>query len=108
VACVPDLTTLKEALVAMTEFGIGLAAITGPHGELLGVVTDGDIRRAVVAGKDLNVARVGAIMTAKPVTISCRADTAEAQRRMRRLRLKTLVVLDDDKHVCGATELFDA
>ena len=75
----PDLA-MDAALLRMTERRFGCLGIVGAGGRLVGIVTDGDLRRAM--GPDLLRRRVGEIMTHGPRTVSPEALAAEALRTM--------------------------
>jgi len=71
---------MDQALVLMTEKRFGCLGVTGPDGTLAGVLTDGDLRRAM--GPDLLTRSVGEVMTAKPRTIGPDALAGEALHAM--------------------------
>jgi arabinose-5-phosphate isomerase len=75
----PD-TRMDRALLRMTEKRFGCLGVTGPDGTLVGILTDGDLRRAM--GADLLSREVGQIMTRAPRTIGPDALAAEALRVM--------------------------
>jgi arabinose-5-phosphate isomerase len=98
--------TIGESLMTITEGRLGLALVmTGDR--LVGLVTDGDLRRAMQRCKDLLDLRVSAIMTENPVTIDEDTLLADAHHRMQGMKLKALVVLDADGRVTGVVEVFD-
>ena len=72
--------TMDRALLRMTEARFGCLGVTGAGGRLIGIVTDGDLRRAM--GPDLLDRTVGAVMTGDPLTIRPDALAAEALRTM--------------------------
>ena len=101
--------SLAEALSAMTAGRMGLVIAVGAAGEPLGIVTDGDVRRAVVAtGGNLTSYGVADVMTPQPVSIHQNTSLREAHERMHRLRLKALVVVDDNNCVTGVIEVYDS
>jgi arabinose-5-phosphate isomerase len=100
---------LTEALLTMTAGRMGLVIAVNAAGEPLGIVTDGDVRRAVVtANGNLTSYRVADVMTPRPVSIHQDTSLREAHERMHRLRLKALVVVDDHNHVTGVIEVYDS
>lgn len=100
---------LTEALLVMTAGRLGLVIAVNAAGEPLGIVTDGDVRRAVVsADGNLTSYRVADLMTPRPVSIHQNASLREAHERMHRLRLKALVVVDDQGRVTGVIEVYDS
>ncbi len=75
----PDLS-MDRALLLMTGKGFGCLGVTGPDGALIGILTDGDLRRAM--GPDLLLRRVGDVMNRTPRTIPPHALAADALRAM--------------------------
>lgn len=76
----PPALHMDRALLLMTGKGFGCLGVTGPDGRLIGILTDGDLRRAM--GPDLLQRRVGDVMNPAPRTIAAHALAAEALRAM--------------------------
>lgn len=91
---VTEATPLRDALLEMTQKGFGLTAVVTAEGELLGVFTDGDLRRAIDHRIDINVARVGEVMTRNCKTVSSEMLAAEALTVMEDNKITALVVTD--------------
>ena len=103
----PD-ASLTEALVEMTRKGLGMTAIVDEQNHLLGVFTDGDLRRAVDDDDiDLRATPVTHLMTAKPKTISAEKLAIEAARLMEAHKIHALLVVDEANHVVGALNIHD-
>jgi len=100
-------TPVGEALVIMTRGCCGLAIVVDEQRTLLGVVTDGDLRRALQRRQDLRQLPISEIMTRDPVTISEDGTLHEAQARMLRLKLQSLIVLDAERRVTGVIQIFN-
>ena len=83
---------MSQALLVMTAKTFGCVGVTGAQGELIGIVTDGDLRRHM--GPNLLVARVGDVMTKTPLTIRANALAAEAVRVMNERSVTSLFVVD--------------
>lgn len=98
--------TVGHSLATMSDGRLGLLLVQSGH-RLVGLVTDGDLRRAMLRGGDVRQICVAEIMTRNPATISEDASVAEAQARMRALKLKALVVLNGEGSVTGVIEVFD-
>jgi len=97
----PDLT-MDKALIALTEKNLGSVIAVDPQGRLLGIVTDGDLKRHMSPA--LLQQSVAAIMSANPRTISSQALAAEALEVMLNpdgKPITSLVVLHDDRTVAG-------
>jgi arabinose-5-phosphate isomerase len=98
--------TVGESLMTITEGRLGLVLVmTGER--LLGLVTDGDLRRAMQREADLLSLPVSEIMTRNPVTIDENTLLADAHQRMQGMKLKALVVLNQEGRVTGVVEVFD-
>lgn len=102
----PD-TPMATALVRMTEKSFGCLGVTDAEGKLAGIVTDGDLRRAM--GPDLLTRTVGEIMTRAPMTIGPQALAAEALRRMNSgaRKVTVLFVVDDEARPVGVLHVHD-
>jgi arabinose-5-phosphate isomerase len=103
---VPPSMTVGESLLAISRGRCGLAIVVDPAENLLGLVTDGDLRRALALESNLLEKPISEIMTPKPVTIRGDATVTEAETRMQRLRLKALIVLNSEERVSGVIEVF--
>jgi len=77
-------TSLKEVIIAMTRRPLGAACVVAPGGVLAGIITDGDLRRALTSHDDIRGLRAQDAMTRTPVTIGPEATLAEALERMER------------------------
>ncbi len=94
---VTEATPLRDALLEMTQKGFGLTAVVTTQGELLGVFTDGDLRRAIDHRIDINIARVGEVMTRNCKTVSSEMLAAEALTVMEDNKITALVVADGNR-----------
>jgi arabinose-5-phosphate isomerase len=100
--------TLGEALVEMSRKRLGMTAVVDADGRLMGMFTDGDLRRTLAQpGVDVHGTAVDAVMTRSPVTIGSDALAAEAAQRMEAHKINGLVVVDDDGRVVGALNIHD-
>ncbi len=97
---------LKDAVLAISEGRLGLAVIV-EQGQVRGIVTDGDLRRALVNRVDINQALIGDIMTENPVTITPDMMLADAEKLMLEKKIKALIVVDDNYQMSGILEIFD-
>jgi arabinose-5-phosphate isomerase len=85
----------------MSAKGLGAAVVTDGDGRLLGIFTDGDLRRQVERGADLRTLDAGAVMARQPRTIRDTALAAEAATLMEQHRITSVVVLDAEARVVG-------
>ena len=90
-----------ELMREMSQKGLGAAVVTDENGAILGVFTDGDLRRLVERGQDLRPLRAAEVMKAKPRTISVHALAAQAAQIMEEQRITSLLVVDDQQRLCG-------
>jgi arabinose-5-phosphate isomerase len=98
---------LKEALVEMSRKGLGMTLVMDQQDRLLGVFTDGDLRRSLDRGVDVHGVLVGEVMTRSPKTIRLGALAAEALQLMESHKINGIVVLDKDNRVAGALNMHD-
>ncbi len=104
---VGDGATLTEALLEMSAKGLGMTAVVDDAQRVLGVLTDGDLRRTLTAGADLRGMRVVDAMTRNPRTIEAGLLAAEAVQRMEKLRINGLLVVDAEGCLVGAFNMHD-
>jgi arabinose-5-phosphate isomerase len=105
---VPPEASLTAALVEMTRKHLGMTAVVDEQQRLLGVFTDGDLRRAL-DDEDVNLrgATVASLMTRGPKTIGPDKLAAEAAQLMEKHQIHALLVVDDAQHVVGALNIHD-
>ena len=100
--------SVQQALFTMTESRMGSTAVINQAGRLIGIVTDGDIRRAVKSqNKDLLNARVSEIMTADPETIGEEKLAAEALKLMEQKEINHLPIVDESGSPLGMVNFQD-
>jgi len=104
----PD-ETVREAIFCMTSGRFGLAIIV-ENNRLIGILTDGDLRRALIMDPQMMQKQVRDFMTPVPVTISANAMVSDAELLMRKYKIRALVVTDaregHEEEVCGLLEIF--
>jgi arabinose-5-phosphate isomerase len=86
----------------MTRKGLGASAVADADGKVLGIFTDGDLRRLVETGRDLRALTAREVMHPDPRSIRATALAAEAAALMETHRITVLLVLDDHDHLVGA------
>jgi len=104
---VPPDTPLQNALLEMTEKGFGMTTVVDTSGALLGVFTDGDLRRVIDGQTDLNAATISDVMSTNPKTISHDMLAAEALSVMETSRITALVVEDQNQRPTGVLHMHD-
>ena len=98
---------LADALMEMTRAGMGMTAIVGDDGRIVGIYTDGDLRRSLASGCDFGTARVADVMSRGPRTIAPEALAVQAAEMMERLRISQLLVADPAGRLVGALNHHD-
>lgn len=100
-------TSLRDALLEMTQKGLGMTAVVENDGRLAGIFTDGDLRRALDKGIDVRHAQIDAVMTAHGKTVHAEMLAAEALKIMEDNKISALVVVDEEDRPVGAFNLGD-
>ncbi|HLI84989.1 MAG TPA: KpsF/GutQ family sugar-phosphate isomerase [Bryobacteraceae bacterium] len=101
--------SLKQAIIAMTNRPWGAACIVTPDGKLAGLITDGDLKRVLLAHDDIRELRAEDVMTRSPVSIGPDATLAEALEAMERRpkQISVLPVVDAAGRALGLLRLHD-
>ncbi len=102
----PD-ATLKQALLEMSEKGLGMTAIADADKHLIGIYTDGDLRRTLDSNADIQHARVADHMTRGGVTIDAEQIASAALKLMDENAINALIVTDQDGVIQGALNMHD-
>ena len=98
---------LRDALLEMTGKGMGMTGVTDMDGKLLGILTDGDLRRLLNRNIDVRTAPVTEVMTPDPKTTRADRLAAETVALMRANKIYVLFVVDDSRRVIGAINMHD-
>ena len=98
---------LRDALLEMNRTRLGMTTVLDDHRHLVGIFTDGDLRRSLDRNINVHDTRVGEVMTRGGRTISRGALAAEALHLMETHKINAVVVLDDDGRVVGALNMHD-
>ena len=98
--------SVQDALMIMTEGRLGLALV-GNADYLVGVITDGDLRRLLVKRLDIAVTRVSDVASPMPLTIGPDEMMDSAEAKMLESRVQCLVVDKDQGHVAGVLQVFE-
>ena len=105
---VRETATISEALVEMSRKRLGMTAVVDGDRRLLGLYTDGDLRRTLDdATVDLRGTPISAVMTRTPKTIGADALAVEAAQLMEAHKINALLVLDGERRVVGALNIHD-
>jgi len=98
---------LREAIVLISQKGLGAALIVDESNRLCGIITDGDLRRALQAHANPLENSVAQHMTASPASIRSDALAAEALRVMEDREITVLPVINADREIVGIIHLHD-
>lgn len=102
----PDVL-LPKALLEVTRKGMAMTAIVDQHGKVLGIFTDGDLRRLIELGKDFSRTPVREVMNATPRTVSPEQLAVEAVELMESFRINQVLVTEADGSLIGALHIHD-
>ncbi len=108
VPLVPSSSSLNDTLLEMTKKGLGMAGVIDPENkQLLGIYTDGDLRRTFEKMPDINTALVKDFMTPGCVTIEADRIASEALKLMHDRKINALMIVDKHNLVQGALNMHD-
>ncbi|MCG5493432.1 KpsF/GutQ family sugar-phosphate isomerase [Ectothiorhodospira haloalkaliphila] len=98
---------LTDALMEITRQGLGMTAVVDEHRNLIGVYTDGDLRRTLDRGIDIRGTCIGDVMTRQCKTVQSGMLAAEALKVMEDHKISALPVVDVGQHLVGALNMHD-
>jgi arabinose-5-phosphate isomerase len=90
---------LKEVILSISEGRLGMTVVVDPQDQLLGVVTDGDLRRMLEKNEVLQEIKASDIMTVNPKTIEAEALAVHALEKLRKHNITQLVVTSENKYL---------
>ena len=102
----PD-ATFSDLMREMSSKGLGASSVVDAEGRVLGVFTDGDLRRLIEKGADLRGLKASDVMHAQPRTIAAEALAVEAAEMMELHRITSILVVDAAGRLCGALNTND-
>ena len=98
--------TLRDALLEMTDKGLGMTAIVNSENEILGIFTDGDLRRTLDAGADIRTTKIREVMQSRCKTTTADVLAAEALHILEENKITSLLVAEN-KQLVGALNIHD-
>jgi len=98
-------TPMREVISEMSRKSLGMTCVVDQHHTLLGIITDGDLRRHIERGEPILQMTAAEVMTKDPVTISPDMLAAEALNIMERRKITALVVVANEHRVAGVVHL---
>lgn len=105
-AIVREDSTLQEAIVELSKKGLGIVSVVNTEGKLVGVITDGDLRRQLEKRADIYELKIKDIMTACPITIHSSTLAIDALKLMKEKNISNVPVVDGER-VIGTVRLQD-
>jgi arabinose-5-phosphate isomerase len=102
----PD-TIIRDAILKMTDGRLGMATVCDASGKVLGIITDGDLRRLMQRVPDPFSQKAADVMSRSPVTIGREELAAAALRKMEERRITSLLVVSEDGRLEGIVHLHD-
>ena len=98
---------VSEALLEMSRKGLGMTAIVDTDRHIVGIFTDGDLRRALDHGIDVHTTGIAEVMTRGGKTVRAEQLAAEALQVMQNHKINALLVVDAQQQVVGALNMHD-
>jgi arabinose-5-phosphate isomerase len=99
--------SFSELMREMSRKGLGASAVVDADQQVIGIFTDGDLRRQIEKGIDLRNSRVRDVMHAEPLTVGPDALAVDAVAIMEQFRINSVLVVDDKGRLCGAVSSND-
>lgn len=100
-------TSFSDLMREMSVKGLGASAIVDGHQQVLGIFTDGDLRRLIEKGADMRALTAKQVMHVSPRTVRDSALAAEAAELMELYSITSVLVVDDQGRLCGALNTND-
>ena len=100
-------TLMKDVVYEMSRKGLGITSVLDTEDRVIGVISDGDLRRHLETDDRLMSRTAAECMTANPKTIASEELATRALNIMEEKKITSLLVLDDEKHVLGVIHLHD-
>jgi arabinose-5-phosphate isomerase len=107
VPCVAEPASLSEAILEMSKKGVGMTAIVDANARVIGIYTDGDLRRTLAKKLDFSTTPVREVMSPNPRCISPDALAAEAVQVMEEFNINQMLVVDAEQRLVGALNMHD-
>lgn len=109
IACIQPNSSIRQVVIEMTRYPLGAACILDGNQQLVGLITDGDMRRIMQLDQDLRDLKAEDVMTKNPITIQAHASLKEAVDLMenRPSQISVLPVVDGASSFCGLIRIHD-
>jgi arabinose-5-phosphate isomerase len=100
-------TSMPDVIYEMSRKGLGMTCVVDDANQLLGIITDGDLRRHMSNGTDILSRRASEVMTHRPVTVAPGTLATEALHVLEQRKITSIVVVDAANLVQGVVHLHD-
>ena len=107
IPAVDEAAMLSHALLEMSRKGVGMTAVVDAEQRVLGIYTDGDLRRTLAKNLDFNATSVRSVMSANPRCISPDALAVDAVQTMEQYNISQILVVDAENKLVGALNMHD-
>jgi arabinose-5-phosphate isomerase len=107
VPVVGENTLIRDALLEITRKGLGMTAVVNAEGQLIGIYTDGDLRRTLDLEIDIRTTTITSVMNKTPKTIRPQLLAAEAVALMEEKKINGVIVVDEQRRPVGALNMHD-
>jgi arabinose-5-phosphate isomerase len=102
-----ETTSISDALIEVTQKRLGMTAVVDAAGTLQGIFTDGDIRRALSRGCDIQSTLISEVMTSNCQTLSKKTLAVDALKLMESRSITSLIVIDEHRRPLGVVNIHD-
>ncbi len=107
VPSVLETALVSDALLEMTEKKLGMTAVVDPLNQVVGVFTDGDLRRMLEKNLEIHSTKISAVMTPACLVIGADILAAEAMKIMQQKKINALLIIDEHNKLSGALNMHD-
>jgi arabinose-5-phosphate isomerase len=104
---VRETVTVAEALIEISQKTLGMTTVIDQDSKLLGIFTDGDLRRTLNKNLDIRVTKISDVMTIKPRVIKSKLLAVEALQIMEDHKISILIIADDQHEPIGVLQMYD-
>ena len=104
---VSDKALISDALIEMTDKGLGMTGVIDDKGNIVGIFTDGDLRRVLAQTVDVHTTAIADFMTSNCITGQATMLAAEILELMQRHKINALLITDSEQQLVGAINMHD-
>jgi arabinose-5-phosphate isomerase len=107
IPCVNEHDSILNALIEISAKKLGMTCITNNDGQLIGILTDGDVRRGLIHQPHIEQSSIVEMMTSQPKTIHPQTLATDALNMMRESSITCLIIISEDQRPVGVIHLHD-